>query len=60
MHSEFTAHLETFTRIRTALEDALAQDDIKLPDLATASAEVISMRQSYQSMKAHMTVYSTT
>ena len=59
LHSEFTAHLETLTRIRTTLEDALAQDDIKLPDLATAAAEVISMRQSYQSMKAQMKVYST-
>ena len=59
LHSEFTAHLETLTLIRARLEDALAQDDIKLPDLATAAAEVISMRQSYQSMKAQMKVYST-
>jgi hypothetical protein len=59
LHSEFTAHLETLTLIRARLEDAMAQDDIKLPDLATAAAEVISMRQSYQSMKAQMKVYST-
>ena len=59
VHSEFTAHLETFTRIRTTLEDALAQGDIKSPDLATVAAEVISMRQSYQSMKAQLKVYST-
>ena len=41
------------------LEDALAQDDIKLSDLAIAAAEVIGMRQSYQSMKAQTKVYST-
>ena len=59
VHSEFTAHLETFTRIRTTLEDALAQDDIELPDLATASPQVISMWQSYQSMKTQVKVHST-
>ena len=60
LHSEFTAHLETLTLIRARLEDALAQDDINLPDLATAAAEVINMQQSYQSMNAQMQVYSTT
>ena len=59
LRSEFTARLETFTRIRTTSEDALAQDDIKLPELATAAAEVFSMRQLYQSIKAQMTFYST-
>jgi len=60
LHSEFAAHLETLTLMRARLEDALAQDNIKLPDLATAAAEVISMRPTYQSMKAQMKVYSTT
>ena len=59
LHSEFAAPLETLTLIRAMLEDALAQDDIKFPDTATAAAEVSSMLQSYQSMKARTKVDST-
>ena len=57
LQQEFKTHLSTLTQLRTTLEDALAKKSINMPDLKTAAAEVISMRQSYKSMKEQMKIY---